>query len=284
MLSNQGRGLFCAAVLVGVLGLPVVTHLPVAVAQSAPPSTIEISSRYTIYFNGFDIGEAHIEQRTAGRKYSASSNVEISALLGAFRWQGVTRTTGTLKNNAVEPSGYDFRYEGTSKSGSVRMGFTGGTVTALTAIPETLDPADFVPLQPAHVKSVIDPLSAIVAISRPASEPCGRKLPVFDGKQRFDLALTALRREPLSAGRDGGTVDAVVCRIRYTPVAGYRANADTRALAEATGIEVTFRPVAEAGLWVPYKVVIPTVAGPVSMEANRMDIRAPGLAQIALVD
>ncbi len=36
---------------------------------------------------------------------------------------------------------------------------------------ETIDPPDLVPLRPAHVKSVVDPLSAIVAVSRPAAQP-----------------------------------------------------------------------------------------------------------------
>ena len=147
-----------------------------ALADPSPEPPIEISGQYSIYFNGFDIGTVRIDQRTAGRTYSASSHVEISALLGAFRWKGVTRSAGTISANSMEPSGYDFQFEGTSKSGAVRMGFTKGTVTSLTALPETIDPPDLVPLRAAHVKSVIDPLSAVVAVSRPAAQPCGRKL------------------------------------------------------------------------------------------------------------
>jgi hypothetical protein len=255
-----------------------------ALADPSPEPPIEMSGQYSIYFNGFDIGTVRIDQRTAGRTYSASSHVEISALLGAFRWKGVTRSAGTISANSMEPSGYDFQFEGTSKSGAVRMGFTKGTVTSLTALPETIDPPDLVPLRAAHVKSVIDPLSAVVAVSRPAAQPCGRKLAVFDGKQRFDVALIQSRREAVPAGRNGATVQGIVCRVKYTPIAGYRANADTQALAESTGIEVTFRPIPEAGIWAPYRVAIPTIAGSVSLEATRYDIDAPGLAQIALVD
>jgi hypothetical protein len=196
----------------------------------------------------------------------------------------VTRSAGTLNAGVLAPSGYDFQYEGTSKSGSVRMGFNKGAVTSLTALPETIDPPDFVPLRSAHVKSVIDPLSAVVAVSRPAAQPCGRNLAVFDGKQRFDIALIQSRREAVPAGRNGATVQGIVCRVKYTPIAGYRATSDTQALAESTGIEVTFRPVAEAGIWAPYRVAIPTMAGTVALEATRYDINAPGLAQIALVD
>jgi hypothetical protein len=288
MSSSCVRGRRCAAL--GLAALAVfaqsagLSPVPPANAGPSADAPIEVSGKYSIYFNGFDIGTVRIDQRTAGRTYSASSEVQISALLGAFRWNGVTRSAGTMSAGALEPSGYDFQYQGTSKSGSVRMGFTKGTVTSLTAIPETIEPDDFVPLKEAHVKSVVDPLSAIVAVSRPAADPCGRKLAIFDGKQRFDLSLIPARREAISAGRDGAAVEGLVCRIKYTPIAGYRANADTRALSDSAGIEVTFRPIPEAGLWAPYRVSIPTMAGTVTLETTRYDVSAPGLAEIALVD
>lgn len=246
--------------------------------------SVEIAGQYSISFNGFHIGDARIDQRVTGRTYTASSDIEISALLGAFRWKGVTRASGTLAGEKIVPSGYDFQFESSSKSGSVRIGFEKGAVSELMAIPLTAEPEDFVPLAPTHVKSVIDPLSAIVAVSRPSAEPCGRKFAVFDGKQRFDLALLPTRREAVPAGRNGATVEGVVCRVKYTPVAGYRNNAETRALVENGGIEVTFRPVSEARLWTPYRVTVPTIAGYVSLEATRYDISAPGQDEIALVD
>ncbi len=274
-----------------VWGLAAAVLVPLALGAAAAARAdgilarpIAISGQYSIHFNGFDIGTVRIDQRVAGRAYSANSRVEISALLGAFHWQGVTRSAGTLTAEGLEPSGYDFEYQGSTKSGSVSMGFTKGIVTSLTALPATVEPDDFVRLGPSHIRSVIDPLSAIVAMSRPAAQPCGRKLPIFDGKQRFDISLLQVRREAVPAGRNAETVTGVVCRVKYTPVAGYRANSETAALAETTGIEVTFRPVVEAGMWSPYRVSIPTMAGTVALEATRYDISAPGLAEIALVD
>jgi hypothetical protein len=288
MSSISVRGSRSAAIGLAVLALfaaeAALSPAHRATAAPATPAPSEISGKFTIYFKGFDIGTVRIDQRVTGRTYSASSDVEISALLGAFRWKGVTRSAGTLSAGAIEPNGYDFRYEGTSKSGSVRMGFTKGTVTSLTAIPETIEPADYVALKPAHIKSVIDPLSAVVAVSRPAADPCGRKFAIFDGKQRFDLGLIPARREAVPSGRNGAAVEGLVCRVKYAPVAGYRDNGDTRALSETTGIEVTFRPIPEAGMWAPYRVAIPTLAGTVTLEATRYDVSAPGLAEIALVD
>lgn len=246
---------------------------------------VEISGNYAISFNGFGIGEVRTESRVAGKSYVASSDVEISALLGAFRWKGVTRSAGTIDTKTIQPSGYAFEFSGTGRSGLVRMGFANGAVTQLTSQPQTATPPDFVPLQAAHLKSVVDPLSALVAISQPSDKgPCGKKLALFDGKQRFDVTLVGLRRERLTSNATGETFEGLVCRVKYTPLGGYRANAETAALAGDSGIEVTFRPVPNAGFWVPYRVALPTLAGHVTIEAARIDIQSGGGAQIALVD
>jgi len=42
--------------------------------------------------------------------------------------------------------------------------------------------------------------------------------------------------------------------------------------------------VPKAGLWLPFRVALPTIAGSVWIEATRFDIRARGGAEVALVD
>ena len=47
------------------------------------------------------------------------------------------------------------------------------------------------PLREQHLKGVLDPLSAIMVLSRGSSaNPCDRRLPIFDGKERFDLVFS----------------------------------------------------------------------------------------------
>jgi hypothetical protein len=257
-----------------------------AMADPSPAAApVEIGAHYSITFNGFNIGDVRTEQRITGRSYVASSDVEISALLGAVHWKGVTRAAGTLSGGKIRPSGFNFEYDGNSRSGLVRLGFEDGAVNQLTALPETVRPPDLVPLAPAHLKAVIDPLSALVALSRPGKGgPCGRKLQLFDGKQRFDVGLTAVRREMIASGQGAAPVEGLVCRVKYTPIGGYRNNEETRSMAQSSGIEVAFRPVAQAGLWLPFRVALPTIAGSVWIEATRFDIRAAGGAEVALVD
>ena len=66
-------------------------------------------------------------------------------------------------------------------------------------------------------------------------------------------------------------------------MAGYRANDETKAMSRSTGIEIVFRPVAGAGLMVPYQITVPTISGPIGLKAEKIDIKTSGRRKIALV-
>ncbi len=252
-----------------------------AVAADAQPS--QVNALYKISLAGFEIGDFRFSYTIKGNRYSAKSDVELSALLGAFHWKGVTRGSGSLTGLTPKPAEYDFRFESNTKSGLVQMGFEDANVALLTLMPQgEVPPPDMVPLTNQHMKSVLDPMAAIMALTRDVGQnPCVRKVAIFDGKQRFDLALSNRRQETV-VGAEGLPVPLTVCRIRYVPIGGYRANSETKAMSENTDIEIALRRVPNAGLVVPHRVTIPTIAGSISIDAVRVDINTPGRGQFAL--
>jgi hypothetical protein len=255
---------------------------PAPALAASPAQPFEIGAHYTISLNGFDLGTLAYNASVKGNTYTADSDVEVSALLGTFKWRGLTRTSGTVANGVHRPQGYSFEFDGTHRSGSVRMAFAGLEVTSLVAKPAVAPAADWVPLERKHLQGALDPLSAILAMSRPGREgPCGRTLAIIDGKQRFDLTLAYRRQEPISGGPDGASVMATVCRVKYSPLAGHRANAETQAMAANNGIEITFRPIPAAGLVVPHRVVIPTMVGEAVIEAARINVSTGSRGEIA---
>lgn len=252
---------------------------------STPPAQadvlpVQIGAVYKITLNGFDLGEFHYASRVTPDGYTLDSDVEISALLGAFHWKGVSRTLGSLAGDAPRPAGFTFEYTSTTKDGSVKMGFNPAGVSNVTVLPQSGPVPDIVPLKEQHLKNVMDPLSAILVLTQVGTEnPCGRKVPIFDGKQRFDIDLQFRRQEALPNGQA-----AIVCRVKYTPLGGYRANEETKSLSSSTGIEIAFRPVPGADLLVPQRVSIPTLVGSAELQLDHIDIKAPGRGQIAFVD
>jgi hypothetical protein len=254
-------------------------------ATAAPlsgTSPVRVDASYKITLNGFDLGAFNFKSNVGRREYSLETDVQISALLGIFKWKGVTHSSGTLEASALQPADFRFDYESTVRNGSISMGFDKGGIERLSVMPMTVEAPDTVPLAPAHLKDVFDPLSAILAITHSdAPSPCGRKFSIFDGKQRFDIALRFAREEPV-AGIP--TETAVVCRVKYIPIAGYRPTEDTRQLAASNDIEIVFRKVPAAKLMLPQSVTVPTAVGAARIDLERVNIQLPERGRVASVD
>jgi len=202
-------------------------------------------------------------------------------LMGAFQWKGVSRTSGQATDAALKPGAFGFDFSSSLKSGSVAMGFANGSVKSVSIDPPAPTAPDTVPVKSEHLVNVLDPLSALLALTQDkGGEPCNRRLAIFDGKQRFDLQLIYRRQEPI----EGSSDTASVCRVKYIPIAGFRQTEETANLARSTGIEISFRQAPGARLFVPQKIVLPTLAGTAEIALERIDIDTPGSGQVALIN
>ena len=243
-------------------------------AKAAEPWPSQVQAVYRIEFNGFDIGTFEFNSNVAGSNYTLTGDAQLSALLGAFQWKAQTRTAGTLATDLPKPAGYTFAFNGTGKNGSIKMGFAGDSVTSLTHVPPANPMPGTVAVREPHLKGVLDPLSAVMALSRSENaNPCGRRLAVFDGRQRFDLMLSFRRQERILETRHTGQPGvAYVCKVRYMPIAGHRATEETRAMAASSDIEISLRPVPSANLFVPHVITVPTPAGTIRLMAQSVRI------------
>src|SRR5262245_60980926 len=205
------RSVLGLAIVAGVLGFGCGTS---SWASDAWPS--RVAAAYKITFNGFDVGNFQFESSVNSRSYTLTGNAELSALLGVFNWKGVTRSSGMLSGEDPKPAAYTFDYKSNSKSGSVKMSFSDGRVANSTVIPPSSPSKATVPLQEQHLKSVLDPLTAVMAVTRgQAGNPCGRRVSIFDGKQRFDLLFSFRRQQRITETVPSGQPGiAFVCRVR----------------------------------------------------------------------
>jgi hypothetical protein len=136
----------------------------------------QITTTYKVTFNGFDIGSFRFQSQISPQGYTLDGSAELSALLGAFQWKGVTRSSGTVQGDAPKPAGYTFDFKGNSKTGAVKMSFKDGGVANVSLVPPAKPPSpETVPVKDQHLKDVLDPLSAVMALLRGGvAQPCGR--------------------------------------------------------------------------------------------------------------
>lgn len=256
--------------------------LPTAASADSTPS--KVSATYKITFNGFDVGKFRFESNVDSATYSMAGRAKVSALLGILKWSGTTQSTGVLAHGEPSPSDYAFKYKSSSRSGSVEMSFSKGRVSERSVVPPSSPSKKRVPLTEEHLAGALDPMSAVLAMTTGRLDnPCDRMVAIFDGKQRFDLALTFRRKERIEEARPSGQpAVAIVCSVRYIPIAGHKNNKTVRSLAATEGIEVALRPIPSANILIPYEITIPTFAGSAVLRAQRVKITT-GMRQIALV-
>lgn len=194
------------------------------------------------------------------------------------------KTVGTVADGTLRPYSVAIDTEDSDdEKRSIRISMLGGTVRSETITPPVPYREDRVPITRAHRTGVIDPLSAmIVPIANPKKlgpEACNRKLPIFEGTERFDLTLSYLRSETVKTQK-GYSGPAVVCRARYKAVSGHReSRRNVKYMEDNRTIEVWLAPVEEARVLVPWRVSLSTMIGTLVVEASEFTVRAGDTAE-----
>ena len=252
-----------------------------AADETWPASVV---AHYKLSFGGFDVGGYDFKSQSDGKAYAAAGTATVSALFGAFKWTGSMDAKGALTSDAAQPTSYQLNFKTKSKSGSVTMKFDKGAVSAVALVPNKPPSAAAVPVKPENLKSVFDPLTSILALSHAgAGDPCDKKIPIFDGKDRFDLVLSRKGQEPVTEKKQSGQpTQLVVCRVKYVPIAGHKPKDFENPWVSYGAIEIALRPIPSAHLYVPYRVTIPTTLGPAVMTAETIEITAANKSVIAL--
>jgi hypothetical protein len=265
--AAAGLGVFIAAVAVmgGPCG-PARAQGRVEATYRATLAGIPIGSGSWI----IDIGPKHYAGAATGRA-SGLMRVLVSG-------EGSSTVRGAVKQGRLIPSTFVANIH-SHESYNVRMEMSGGNVKALKNDPPVLESPDRVPLTDAHRRGVADPMTALM-ITVPGTgevvsgEACHAKLPIFDGRQRFDLALSFKRMEAVDTEK-GYRGPAVVCSASYVPIAGHRPGRYViRYLQEARDIEIWLAPIAGTRVLIPYRVSIPTLFGNAILQAAQFESEA----------
>ena len=259
------------------------TEKPPAKSGEAWPTAVQ--ARYRLRYNGFDVGHLDITSTTAAKSYSVAGSGKVSVLFGAITWGGSSTVSGAIDGGGVPaPAKYAFDWYNNRKGGKIQMGFKERNATEVSVTPPPDPHRDLVPLSPEHKTGVLDPVSAILMLTKADHRPpCDRRVGIFDGKQRYDIVLTYKRQTMLPPVSGKGPAEsAPVCRAMYEPVAGHRANEATKTYASNRDVEVVMRRIPGSQMYIPYSVTVPTFWGTGSMVTEYIDVSTASVGRIAM--
>ncbi len=247
-------------------------HLPAdsALAESAVAGANLIVTVYRVDLAGFNLGDFRVTTTLRGDDYEMRGEGRFKILEGLiYEWRGVTASSGRVTNAGPEPATYALSYADSAKMGEqLRMTFDGRAVTGVSIYPSKRPEPHTIPVTKEQLEGVLDPLSGAF-LSAHSDNPngdltvCNQTLPVFDGRQRYDLVVTPKRSVIVKRTTPTGYAGpAVICGVKFIPIAGYQPdNPGIRLMQQSNEIEVWLIPVRGMQMYVPYRIVLPTPVG-----------------------
>ncbi|MEL7542142.1 MAG: DUF3108 domain-containing protein [Pseudomonadota bacterium] len=259
--------------------------MPTASVQ-AGSEVSRVTANYRIQLAGVEFGKFTFSSRLDGDTYATSSEAKLKALFGAFKWRGAANVTGQTTARGPMPARYAYSYRRNKrKTRSVTVSFSKRRVTSVTLNPQRNLKKGRVPVTEAHKIGVLDPMSALAQLSMPVGggHPCKQKIQVFDGRHRFDVALTPRGRRTIETQtRRGFGKQAFVCAVRYTPISGHKTGKKYDYIAEGKAITVLMVPARDADLYVPYRITVPTIVGNAVLQAQNVNVMLRDQRRLAL--
>jgi len=260
-----------------VTGAIAALSLTCAVALTVPAKAAEMEAVYTISIAGFSVGTADVKSSFDGSAYKIDLQARLTGLAGVLvSGRGAASASGTVSGTQVVPQSFAANSRSSQASRTVRMGLNNGTVAAVEIEPPLQEHADAVPVQAAHKRGVVDPVSAFLMPATIRGNPadprnCERTIPVYDGAARFDIILSYDGTRDFS--RPGYSGQVLVCKARFRAVSGHRPSREAvRFMEENRDMAVWLAPFPANDSLVPMRIELRTQIGMSVIEAGRVNL------------
>ena len=256
---------FISAVVIGVLA---------ADAGHCAAAQGRLEAQYTASIAGIPIGHGSWTVEVSNNQYTAAASGTTTGLIKFFTGaHGTSAAHGILAGSQMEPTSYGETISWDGKIDDVRMALSAGKVTDYAAEPPLPPAPDRIPVTDADRSGVFDPMTSMLNRVAGSGDPvtpqaCVRKVPVFDGRVRYDLRSEYKRMETVKADR-GYAGPAAVCAVYFTPIAGYvPSRPAVKYLVTLRDAEVWLAPIAGTRILVPFRFSMPTPIGTGLLQAT----------------
>ncbi len=243
---------------------------------ACPPALaagVDASAGYVLTLGGINIATMNVDLRDDGSRYSLDLAANVAGL-GAVVASGTAKATaeGSSSGRALASSAFDMQTRANGEAFDIDVTFGGGNVGSFKVEPPIIDNYDRVPLERKHLTGVSDFLSAFVLKGRALDKSlCDRDVGIFTGVERFNIAMRYAGDDTATSARTGYQGPVVLCSVDYNPVSGHFTSSEiTTYLADSDRIIIWYAPLGTTGYFIPYRVLLGTNMGDLSMVLTGM--------------
>jgi hypothetical protein len=282
--DRLSRAVSTAAPAAAVCVMTVLTVCAVDAGHAAHAQG-RLEADYVASLSGIPIGHGSWIVEISDNSYTAAASGATAGLLKFFTAAtGTSAAHGIVSGGQPMPTSYAATIIDDRHVDQVRMALANGNVTDYTAEPQLVPLPDRIPVTAGDRRGVVDPMTSALARVAGTGDPvtpeaCNRKVPVFDGRVRYDLRSEFKRTEMVKAEK-GYQGPAVVCGLYFVPISGYvPSRAAIKYLVELRDAEVWLVPIAGTRVLAPFRFSMPTPLGPGVLQATRfISVVQPGHA------
>ena len=231
-------------------------------------SPIDAKAKYAVSMAGINVASVDIRFTDDGQRYQIDLGANISGV-GTLIASGkaFADTKGKTAGTSLTPEGFDINTRANGQDFAVAVQYTGGNAIGFQVDPPILNNINRIAVERKHLRNVSDPIgSFILKGNQLEADLCNRRLQVFTGLERFDIKMSYADTQTATSTRTAYQGPVVLCRLQYVPVSGHFTTSEmTSYLASSDRILIWYAPLGSSGYFIPYRVLIGTSAGDLSM-------------------
>lgn len=237
-------------------------------AQPALSAPVDARVSYVLTVGGINVALVDVDFDDDGQRYDFDLSARVTGL-GNVVASGTAKASvsGASTASGLQADRFQLETRANGEVFNVDVGFAGRNVTSFQVTPPVLDNYDRVPLERSHLNGVADFLSSFVLKGNGLDKSlCQREFKIFTGVERFNIAMSYLADDEATSPRTGYQGPLVTCAVKYRPISGHFESSEmTQYMAETSRIILWYAPLGASGYYVPYRLIIGTSMGDLSM-------------------
>lgn len=235
---------------------------------SAIAAPVKTTAKYVVSLAGVNIASVAISFKDDGNNYEIDMGAKVAGV-GSLVASGTAAagSSGQSGNGSLATKDFSLETRSKDKGFNVAIQFASGNAVGFQVDPPLVNNIDRVAIERKHLRAVSDPVGAFILKGDALSpELCNRRLKVFTGIERYDIAMSFAQAQTATSKRTGYQGPVVLCKLQYIPISGHFTTSEmTTYLANSDRILIWYAPLGTTGYFIPYRVLLGTDAGDLSM-------------------
>jgi|GEM_PF-2760702 len=238
--------------------------------------TARVSIDYDSFIGGLNIAKMRIDASWDEDSYSLSSRMWTQGVAdNFFPAQFHNTAQGTLDGKRIAPSIYSTNYKASDDRRQVRIKFDGTQPISVEADPVYEMEA---PMSPLDKRNSLDPMSSylsfMIGMTATEENPCGSKVPIFDGRQRYNLNIKFVKEMKITDDIvDSYEGPGYHCKMQYQEIAGFKRKSGKNS--RLPFVDVYLAKLDGGKYRIPLRMNIGTDYGFAVLRATRLNVDIP---------